>query len=40
MNNSDALMAGKKWFKDAQFGGMCHWGLYTLLAGEWNGKKP
>jgi alpha-L-fucosidase len=40
MKNTDALASGKKWFKEAQFGGMCHWGLYTLLAGEWNGKKP
>lgn len=28
----------KKWFKEAQFGMMAHWGLYSLLGGEWNGK--
>ena len=33
-----ALAATKKWFKEAQFGMMAHWGLYTLLGGEWNGK--
>ena len=33
-----ALEATKKWFKEAQFGMMAHWGLYTLLGGEWNGK--
>lgn len=33
-----ALEATRKWFKEAQFGMMAHWGLYTLLGGEWNGK--
>jgi len=33
-----ALEATKKWFKQAQFGMMAHWGLYTLLGGEWAGK--
>ena len=33
-----ALEATKKWFKEAQFGMMAHWGLYTLLGGEWKGK--
>ena len=33
-----ALSAAKKWFKQAQFGMMAHWGLYTLLGGEWRGK--
>ena len=32
------LAAAKKWFKEAQFGMMAHWGLYTLLGGEWNGR--
>ncbi len=26
------------WFKEAQFGMMIHWGLYTLLQGEYQGK--
>ena len=34
----DALEKSKKWFKEAQFGMMAHWGLYTLLGGEWKGK--
>lgn len=29
----------KKWFREAQYGMMVHWGLYSLLAGEWNGKR-
>ena len=36
--SSAALDATRKWFKEAQFGMMAHWGLYTLLGGEWNGK--
>ena len=28
-------MDGKKWFKEAGFGMMIHWGLYSLLGGEW-----
>ena len=33
-----ALEAAKKWFKEAQFGMMAHWGLYALLGGEWKGR--
>lgn len=29
----------KKWFKEAKFGMMVHWGLYSLLAGEYGGKR-
>ncbi len=29
----------RKWFKEAQYGMMAHWGLYSLLGGEWNGNK-
>lgn len=29
----------KKWFKEAGFGLMIHWGLYALPAGEWQGKR-
>jgi alpha-L-fucosidase len=32
-------MDNKKWFKDAKFGMMVHWGLYSLLGGEWKGKR-
>ncbi len=35
---SPQFEATKKWFKEAQFGMMAHWGLYTLLGGEWNGR--
>jgi alpha-L-fucosidase len=31
----DARMA---WFRDAKFGMFIHWGLYSVAAGEWNGK--
>ena len=37
------LAAAKRWFTDAQYGMMVHWGLYSLLGGEWKGrtmKKP
>jgi alpha-L-fucosidase len=27
-----------KWFRDARFGLMIHWGLYAVPAGEWKGK--
>lgn len=27
------------WFKEAKYGLFIHWGLYSVLAGEWNGKK-
>lgn len=32
------IMDMKKWFKEAQYGMMVHWGLYSLLAGEWRGR--
>ncbi len=32
------LDAAKKWFKEAQYGMMVHWGLYALLGGEWKGR--
>lgn len=28
-----------QWFRDAKFGLFIHWGPYSHLAGEWNGKK-
>lgn len=27
----------KEWFKSAEYGMMVHWGLYSLLGGEWRG---
>ena len=46
-NVKDAVVSGKqsaqedrlKWFKDAKFGMVIHWGPYSRLGGEWNGKK-
>lgn len=32
-------MTNKEWFKQAKFGMMIHWGLYSLPAGEWRGKR-
>ena len=32
-------MDNKKWFKEAKYGMMTHWGLYSLLAGEYCGKR-
>lgn len=32
-------MTNRKWFKQAQFGMMVHWGLYALPAGEWKGER-
>ncbi len=29
----------KKWFREAEFGMMNHFGLYSLLGGEWKGKR-
>ena len=32
-------MNGKEWFKEAKYGMMIHWGLYSILAGEWKGQR-
>ena len=32
-------MDNKAWFKEAQFGMMIHFGLYSLLGGEWKGQR-
>lgn len=32
-------MTNREWFKKAQFGMMIHWGLYSLPAGEWKGRR-
>lgn len=32
-------MNSKEWFKNAGFGLMIHWGLYSILGGEYNGKR-
>jgi len=28
-----------RWFKEAKYGMMVHWGLYSLLGGEWKGER-
>lgn len=33
------LEQSKKWFKEARYGMMIHWGLYSLPAGEWKGRR-
>ena len=32
-------MTNKEWFREAKYGMMIHFGLYSLLAGEWKGKR-
>ena len=32
-------MTGKEWFKNAGFSLMIHWGLYSVLGGEWQGNR-
>ncbi len=32
-------MTSKEWFAQAKFGMMIHWGLYSLLGGEWNDNR-
>ena len=37
-DNEDRLEESRRWFKEAQYGLMVHWGLYALLGGEWRGR--
>ena len=30
--------ADMDWWREARFGMFIHWGLYSVAAGEWNGK--
>ena len=32
-------MDARRWFKSAKFGMMIHWGLYSLLGGEYKGRR-
>ena len=32
-------MNNKEWYKQAKFGMFIHWGLYSIPAGEWKGKR-
>ena len=38
-DNEAKLEASRRWFKEAQYGMMVHWGLYALLGGEWKGRR-
>src|ERR1035438_6542459 len=31
--------ARMQWFREARFGMFIHWGLYSILAGRWDGKE-
>lgn len=33
------IMNNREWFKQAKFGLMIHWGLYSILGGEWKGQR-
>ena len=33
------LEENRKWFKQARMGMMIHWGLYSILGGEWNSQR-
>ncbi|MBQ3603470.1 MAG: alpha-L-fucosidase [Clostridia bacterium] len=33
------MMDNRTWFKKAEYGMMAHWGLYSMLGGEWQGKR-
>lgn len=32
-------MDNREWFKQAGYGMMAHWGLYSMLGGEWKGRR-
>mgnify|MGYP002729228436 FL=1 len=34
----DMTVSDNKWFSEARFGMMLHWGLYSLLGGEYKGR--
>ena len=36
---ADAAAERLDWFKQAKFGMFIHWGPYSALAGEWDGKR-
>jgi len=39
VDNGETGMDNREWFKGAGFGMMVHWGLYSLPAGEWQGRR-
>ena len=38
-DEANAKEEQRRWFREAKFGMMIHWGLYSLLAGEYRGQK-
>ena len=32
-------MTNREWFKQAKFGMMVHFGLYSIIGGEWKGQR-
>ena len=38
-SENNKLEATKKWFREAGYGMMIHWGLYCLSGGEWRGRR-
>ena len=36
---ADALQSRLEWWTQARFGMFVHWGIYTVPAGEWNGRE-
>ncbi|MDD5603052.1 MAG: alpha-L-fucosidase [Eubacteriales bacterium] len=38
-NENSVLGKSREWFKTAGYGMMIHWGLYSLPAGEWKGRR-
>ena len=37
--NKETIDARMQWWREARFGMFVHWGLYSIPAGEWNGKE-
>ena len=35
----ECKMKNATWFREAKYGMMIHWGLYSLLGGEYGGKR-
>lgn len=38
-SSDQAIETSKQWFKEAKQGLFIHWGLYSILAGEWKGRQ-
>ena len=38
-NKNGGTMDNKEWFRNAGYGMMAHWGLYSLLGGEYKSRR-